>query len=76
MNISKSITEALYIKRKSQTWLANEMGVSDAYVSAMCLGIKVPSLQKLLHIAKALGMKTSELIALGECEQVDDQEIN
>lgn len=66
MDIAKSVTEALYQKRKSQTWLAAEMGVSDAYVSAICLGQKMPSVQKLAHIAKVLGYKTSALIKLGE----------
>lgn len=69
MNIGKSVTEALYLKRKSQRWLAEQMGVSDAYISCLCLGQKMPSLQKLSHMAKVLGFKTSELIELGETDE-------
>jgi len=66
MDIQKSIEEALHVRRKSQTWLAKEIGVTDAYVSAIVLGKRVPTLPNAAHMAKALGFKLSEFIALGE----------
>ena len=66
MDTAFAVKEALYNKRKSQTWLAKKIGVTDAYISSVCLGQKTPNVQKLTHIARALEMKLSELVALGE----------
>lgn len=66
MNIAKSLNEALYKERKTQTWLAGELGCTIAYVNAVCAGDKIPSANKLHQIAKVFGMQLSELIALGE----------
>jgi len=46
--------------------MAKEIGVTDAYISSVCLGQKTPNVQKLTHIARVLDMKLSELVALGE----------
>lgn len=66
MNVAKSLDEALHQKRKTQTWLANELGCTIPYVNEIYLGNKVPSVNKLNKISEILGMKLSEFIALGE----------
>lgn len=66
MDISKSVIEALHNKRKSQTWLAKQLQCSPSYVNAICVGDKMPSIQKLKQISDVIGIKASELIALGE----------
>lgn len=66
MNTAKSLNEALHKERKTQTWLAGELGCTIAYVNAVCTGEKVPSVNKLFQISKKFGLKLSEFIALGE----------
>lgn len=66
MDVAKSLSEALHINRKTQTWLSNELGCTTTYVNTIYLGEKIPSLNKLNKISSILGMKLSEFIALGE----------
>jgi transcriptional regulator with XRE-family HTH domain len=66
MNVAKSLGEALHTKRKTQTWLAKELGCTIPYVNEIYLGNKTPSVNKLNKISEILGMKLSEFIALGE----------
>jgi len=66
MNISKSVTEALYIHRKNQKWLCEQLDCTPAYVSAICVGKKNIGRNKIRQIAEAFGMQVSEFIKLGE----------
>jgi len=66
MNISKSLKIALIHKDKSQKWLALELGVSNAYISAIANNKKSISLRSLNTISSTLDIKASEFIRLGE----------
>jgi transcriptional regulator with XRE-family HTH domain len=66
MNIAKSVSEALHNSRKTQTWLAAELGCTTAYINAVYSGDKIPSANKLFQIAQKFNLKLSEFIALGE----------
>ena len=66
MDIQKSIRLALAHKNMKATDLARQMGVSDAYISAIMTGKKNPNLQSLASMAMITGFKPSEFIALGE----------
>jgi DNA-binding Xre family transcriptional regulator len=66
MNIGKSLKIALINRNMKNTTLAEKLGVSDAYVSAIACGTKSVSLTMLKNICDCLDYKTSEFIALGE----------
>lgn len=66
MNIAASIRVALAYRGKSQSWLANEMGVSKSYINRLAKGRIRPGLRQVEKIAEVLGYTISELIALGE----------
>lgn len=66
MNLAKSLTEALYLKRKNQKWLCEKLDCSPAYVSGLCVGSKQAGRNKIREIAEILEMEVSEFIALGE----------
>ena len=66
MNVAKSIRVSLAMENKKQTWLANELGVSRAYVSALCTGVKRPSMDKMTVIANVFGISVSEFVKRGE----------
>lgn len=66
MNVAKSLTEALYMKRKSQKWLCEKMDCSPAYVSGLCVGKKQAGRNKIRQLAEILEMEVSEFIKLGE----------
>lgn len=65
MNTGKAVKIALLKADKDQSWLARELGVTRQNVSYICLS-KSSNTSTLSDIAKIFGMKTSELIALGE----------
>lgn len=67
MNITLSISIALAKRQRTQSWLAEQLGTSPSYVSAIKKG-QTPSIERLQVIANILGMKLSEFIALGEEE--------
>ena len=66
MDLGKSIRIALAQKNEKQPWLADQMGVTRAYVNRMANGVSVPGGNTIEHIARIFGMTTSEFIALGE----------
>lgn len=65
MNTGKALLVALAMKERSRTQLADAMGLSVQTVYSMCRA-KSSSTNTMKKAAEALGMKTSELIALGE----------
>lgn len=50
----------------SQETLAENAELSRAYVTELEGGNRTPNLDTLMRVAKALGMKTSKLVAAGE----------
>lgn len=66
MDISKSIRVGLAMKNVKQKWLANELGVSRAYISNLCNGSKIPGRAQIEEIASAFNVKVSEFIMWGE----------
>lgn len=66
MDIGKSIRLSLAEINQRQTWLADKMGVSRAYVNRMANGVVVPGGKTIEAIAGIFGMTVSEFIALGE----------
>ena len=65
MNITKSIKVALAQREQTQEWLANEVKMTAGALSALLTRNSIKS-SLLDRMAKALNMKASELIALGE----------
>lgn len=66
MDIGKSIRLALAERNERQTWLADQLNVSRAYVNRLANGISVPGGKTIEAIADVFGMTVSEFIALGE----------
>ena len=66
MNFNKSIKLALMDRKKTQEWLAGQMGITGGALSAILTRNSKPQGQTIDRAAKALGMKSSALIALGE----------
>lgn len=66
MNLAASIRVALAYRGKSQSWLANEMGVSKTYINRLAKGTSRPGMMQVEKIATALDYSISEFIALGE----------
>ena len=66
MNFKKSIKFALINKDQTQEWLAKKMGITGGALSAIMNRNTKPQGNTIDRAAKALGMKSSELIALGE----------
>lgn len=65
MNTGKAIKVAMAMRSIQQKDLAVMIGVNDSTMSTMCRGSHA-STRTMERIANVLGMKTSELVALGE----------
>lgn len=65
MNLGKSIKVALAKAGMSQRQLADKMGLSTRFITKLA-NSKTANLSTVEKIGAALGMKVSELIALGE----------
>ena len=65
MNVSKAIRVALAMKEMNQKQLAERLGVHEPAVSQMVNRASITT-GKLKQVADVLGMKVSELVALGE----------
>lgn len=66
MDIHKAVKTALWQRRLTQTGLARLMQVSPGCVHQWVAGTGSMHISTVTRIAEAIGMKTSELIALGE----------
>lgn len=51
-------------KKRTNKWLAEQLGKDPATVSKWCTNSAQPSLENLLEIAKCLEVKLSELVRL------------
>ncbi len=56
------IREVLEEKGKTQTWLADKLGVDFVTISRYVNNHREPSMERLHQIAKALGVKVRDLI--------------
>lgn len=65
MNIGNSLKVALIKKGISQTQLAKQMGVHTQWINKLA-NSETASQSTIVSLAVALGMKTSEFVALGE----------
>jgi len=65
MNIGKSIGTAISQSDMKATEVADKMGISRGALSAIINGHKQPTVMKLLAISNILGIKLSEMMALG-----------
>lgn len=70
MNLRKSILIALAHKDENATWLAEQLNMSKQQISQIMGGSNVRS-DTIDKVAGALGMPSSELIALGENRDVE-----
>lgn len=61
-SIGKNIGEFLYQKRKSQSWLANQCGVTKSHINQIIKGKANPSLKLITNISNSLGVEISEII--------------
>lgn len=66
MHIGKSIRVALAMREKNQKWLSEKLGVSTAYVSALCTNNTTAGTGAIKRISEALDFSVSEFVALGE----------
>lgn len=66
MDIAKSTRMALAADRKSQKWLADELGVTKSYVCGLCAGKVGVSTERLQELAKVFDLSVSEFIKWGE----------
>lgn len=60
--IAKNISKYLEIQSKTQTDLAEYIGVSQATVSNWCKGVKMPRMSKIDMICKFFSIERSELM--------------
>ena len=65
VNVSKAIRVALAMKEMNQKQLAERLGMYESAVSQLVNRASITT-DKLKQVADALGMKVSELVALGE----------
>ena len=59
--VGRNLNRILYDKKISQSELASVAGVSEAAISKMMNGTKVPSAEKMTIIEKYLGVSHEEL---------------
>lgn len=59
--VGRNLNRILYDKKVSQAELASVAGVSEAAISKMMNGIRVPSAEKMTIIEKYLGVSHEEL---------------
>lgn len=70
------IQKLLYDKRRSQSWLSDETGISKNSIGKICRNESQPKADTLLNIAKALNVTPCQLlITVEEYEQLlEDQQ--
>ena len=49
-------------KKKTNKWLASQLGVAPSTVSKLCTNVCQPSLETLLQISECLGVKVQKLL--------------
>ena len=66
MNFRKSVKRVLLDRGLTQDWLADKLGINKSGVSALVREGASPNGDTIEKVARALNMKPSELIAVGE----------
>lgn len=51
-------------KKRTNKWLAEQIGVDQATVSKWCTNSAQPNLENLMEIAKSLGVNVNELLRM------------
>lgn len=62
MSIANTLIRAMEQAGISQTQLAEQVGVTQSYISQICAGKKVPTIATLTRIGGALGMPIQEFL--------------
>lgn len=69
VDIGKAIKKAIKQKGLTQLALAVKVGADGPYINGLCNNSRnLPTINTMIKVADGLGMKLSELIALGEDE--------
>ncbi len=66
MDLPKAIETLLEKRKKRKIWLAERVGVTRQYITAICNGSNTPNLEMIEKISKALGVKPSKLLEIAE----------
>lgn len=66
MDIAQATRVGLAIRSKRNVWLAGKLGVTGAYISYVCNGTKVPSVERVSQIAEAFGVDDSTFVSWGQ----------
>jgi transcriptional regulator with XRE-family HTH domain len=66
MNIGDSLKVALARHDKPQSWLSEQMGCTQSYISRVMNGRANVSVRRAYQIAAIFGMNGAEFIALGD----------
>ncbi len=61
--IGYNISECLYQKRKSQSWLAQKCGVSKSHINQIVKGKVNPSISLLTSISKTLEIDVNAIVS-------------
>jgi transcriptional regulator with XRE-family HTH domain len=72
-NFNRNLRVAMAARNMAQKGLADAIGVSAAFTSAVCKGQKMPSSRRLVEIAKVLGVSHDYLLGGDDVGgQIDD----
>ena len=63
------IKVVLVDKKKTNTWLAEQLGTDQTTISKWCTNISQPNIDSLMKIAKLLGVEHSELVRFNRFKQ-------
>lgn len=71
-NINR-IKVVLVDKRKTNKWLAEQLGVAPTTVSKWCTNAAQPPLETLMHIARLLEVQTDDLLRFDELKEISEK---
>ncbi len=71
-NINR-IKVVLVDKRKTNKWLAEQLGVAPTTVSKWCTNSAQPPLETIMHIARLLEVQVDDLLRFEELPDISEQ---
>ncbi|MBQ9883703.1 MAG: helix-turn-helix transcriptional regulator [Bacteroidaceae bacterium] len=71
-NINR-IKVVLVDKRKTNKWLAEQLGVAPTTVSKWCTNSAQPPLETIMHIARLLEVQVDDLLRFEEFPDISEQ---
>ncbi|MBQ7687476.1 MAG: helix-turn-helix transcriptional regulator [Bacteroidaceae bacterium] len=71
-NINR-IKVVLVDKRKTNKWLAEQLGVAPTTVSKWCTNAAQPPLETIMHIARFLDVHVDDLLRFEELPEISEQ---